>query len=80
MIFTYPGTVECPDILEASNDQLCLFFGRKQINDLSTEHVDAEVLASSATGCKILERRGENNVLLEFLEKKKQKKDEKKSI
>ena len=85
VIFTYPqpvGTVESPDVFEVSDDQLCLFLGGKQINDLSTEQVDAEVLASSATGCQIQERRGENkrlrDVLLEFRESKKQKKEEKK--
>ncbi len=87
VIFTYPqpvGTVECPDVLEVSDDQLCIFLGRNQINDLSSEDVDAEILASSATGCKIQERIGENkglrDVLLEFYGNKKQKEEEKKDI
>ena len=81
LVFSYPqpvGSVEYPDIFEYSTDQLCLFLGFQHIDSLSSDNVNAGVLANVATGYKYQERRGQckrlRDSLDDFCQEKKNRK------
>jgi hypothetical protein len=87
VVFTYPqpvGAVEYPagKIFELAENQLCLFLGHSEIEDLSCGDVNVGKLAQIATGWKVQKRGGSGQAkrlgeaLEEFCEgKRKRTKD-----
>jgi hypothetical protein len=87
VVFTYPqpvGSVEYPDdgTFQFSNNQLCLFLGHEEIEQLSCNDVKVGTLVQAATGWKTQNRKGPakrlREALQEFRERKKLKKAESK--